>query len=1482
MPTYPSVRPIVILLVDSGQILCHKIIDQLSFSGFSVALHQVNSENTLAAGMGKQPDVVLANLAKAEIDGLRILERVRSIYPIVPVIFLGRLADEESALECLDHGAADVLLGSSLKRLGHIVRRAVDERQRIAEQGVSESEERYRSIVENATVGIVVHVDGAIVYGNRAILNLIGADQIDTILGKQVLDFVHPEDRPMIMGLIQRAIMLAQPVEVDPPMVVEERLTRIDGRVITVEAAAILINYYGKPGLLVMMTDITQRKQAEEALRNRERQLDQIIQQMPLPVGITDPNGVTRVTNQAFLEMFHIPSADAVVGKFNFLTDPWMLRSGVVDRAKPAYQGQVVFLPDVTVQTGRLDPKYQAGEQRTMHHEITIFPVFNIDHQLSQVVMIWKDVRERIEAEAAIRASEERFRTLFETMAQGVTYHDTSGRLISANPAALRILGAPIEKLKGHHVSEDPSLLINEDGSRFLAEDSPVLKALRTGKEVRGVVLGVLNPQNGKFRWILTSAVPQFRLGEDTPFQVFTTLEEITTLRETEAALRQSNQMFEAMIQASPVAISVTDREFKLKVWSPAAERMFGWTAAEMVGKESPMFHLTGGEKIKRDIEEEFQGVTRMGIEAQRMRKDGVLIDVSLSTAPVRNREGEITGSMAMMTDITRQKIAERDLRESEARLKLAQQVGGMGSFEWDMTFNQILLSEQLEVIFGQRAGAQDFQSWIGMVHPDDREKVERSFLEAIQDHRAEVSVEYRIVRANGEERWVDSRSVLAFDDDGGPARITGVVLDVTTQKEAVHQLQESEALFRAIFESAAVGIVLVDAKTGYPIRTNAIFQEMLGYSAAELEKKTISDFSHPDDMLVEAQLYQEMLAGKRSQYQIEKRFIGKSGRTFWVRLNVSPVQSTGSRWMGIGIVEDITARKTAEELLRQQMEENYKRKQELEAIVGVSTAVRRAETRPEMVDLLVTKSIAVMEAQAGALALVNGTSLVFQAAVGQIAGWNGKTIPQDQSIFWQVIQEGIPRFTGPDTPTENRYHFLSPMQAISPDISAGIFTPLLSGETTIGLLFLGYVSPNSFSGTQIRLAVAIAELAGNALHRMSIAEALEQMVAERTRDLETIYQVAAASREKADLGVALQSTLLPILNSVASQIGSIIIVDEKTKKTMVLAAHGLPPQIQKYIEEVDDQNSIEHWVIKQKLPLILPDLTADPRAAGMGRSPVPLPFVALPMRVGERIVGILEIARIGGSPFDLEELTLLFFIADHLGLLVENTTLLHRAEQHAILAERSRLARELHDSITQLLYSATLYAEGSYRLADRGDLPQLMAKLADLSQITQQALKEMRLMVYELRSQAFRSDGLVKVIQHRLESVELRGGIQASLNSDPLPPLPERLEEALYRIALEALNNSLKHASAKNVEVVIRNTGAQIVLSVKDDGRGFILTESMHQGGMGMTSMQERADSFNGSLHVRSEPGGGTEVEVILPYTKKTSRARSDKGKNR
>jgi len=209
------------------------------------------------------------------------------------------------------------------------------------------------------------------------------------------------------------------------------------------------------------------------------------------------------------------------------------------------------------------------------------------------------------------------------------------------------------------------------------------------------------------------------------------------------------------------------------------------------------------------------------------------------------------------------------------------------------------------------------------------------------------------------------------------------------------------------------------------------------------------------------------------------------------------------------------------------------------------------------------------------------------------------------------------------------------------------------------------------------------------------------------------------------------------------------------------------------------------------------------------------------------------------------------------------------RAEELAVLQERNRLARELHDSVTQSLHSATLLAEAGQREASSGDNEKAREYLIRLGEISQQALREMRLLVYELRPLALSGVGLVGALQQRLDAVERRSGVEVDFSTEDEIKVPEDIEEELYRIAMEALNNALKHANPTSVTVTLRKVEKRelpcIELAIIDDGVGFDPANEENQEGFGLTSMRERIEKLGGELEILSAPGEGTQVVVCV-----------------
>jgi signal transduction histidine kinase len=214
----------------------------------------------------------------------------------------------------------------------------------------------------------------------------------------------------------------------------------------------------------------------------------------------------------------------------------------------------------------------------------------------------------------------------------------------------------------------------------------------------------------------------------------------------------------------------------------------------------------------------------------------------------------------------------------------------------------------------------------------------------------------------------------------------------------------------------------------------------------------------------------------------------------------------------------------------------------------------------------------------------------------------------------------------------------------------------------------------------------------------------------------------------------------------------------------------------------------------------------------------------------------------------------------------LERAELRKQAEQGVILEERQRVARELHDSVTQSLYSLTLLAAAGQRSAQDGSMERTVRNLEKVSMVAFQTLKEMRLLVYELQPSILTKGGFTEAIQRRLDAVEEHAGMQTKFVVDVQNTLPKMIEIELYGLAQEALNNSIKHSGANAVFVHLYETEDTVILEINDNGNGFNLDNAKQKHGAGINSMMQRVKNLGGNLEINSEPEKGTTIKAKIP----------------
>lgn len=258
---------------------------------------------------------------------------------------------------------------------------------------------------------------------------------------------------------------------------------------------------------------------------------------------------------------------------------------------------------------------------------------------------------------------------------------------------------------------------------------------------------------------------------------------------------------------------------------------------------------------------------------------------------------------------------------------------------------------------------------------------------------------------------------------------------------------------------------------------------------------------------------------------------------------------------------------------------------------------------------------------------------------------------------------------------------------------------------------------------------------------------------------------------------------------------------------------------------------------------------------------------VTVPIKVKGKVIGVLDAQSERVNAFDESDLVVLQSLADQTAVAIENAQLYKQAQQLAVIKERNRLARELHDSVTQALYGITLHAEAAYRQlrADQSELAN--DQLTELKNTAQEALREMRLLIFELRPSVVELQGLVPALRARLEAVEERAGMGVEFNVEGYLDLNDKTQDGLYRIAQEALNNALKHAKANHIVLNIKANLSKVYLEIIDDGVGFDPDNAVEGGGLGLDGMIERAELMGGKLTLNSKTEAGTTIRIEVPH---------------
>lgn len=635
----------------------------------------------------------------------------------------------------------------------------------------------------------------------------------------------------------------------------------------------------------------------------------------------------------------------------------------------------------------------------------------------------------------------------------------------------------------------------------------------------------------------------------------------------------------------------------------------------------------------------------------------------------------------------------------------------------------------------------------------------------------------------------------------------------------------ENLSHYIAIVESSEDAIISIRLDGTITI-WNAGATTLFGYTAEEICGRSILT-------IVPAALYDEvaslMSSVRRGEHvaPFETERVGKDGNVVHISMAISPVRdAAGTIVGGAAIVRDISARI-----------------QDEQALALLSGAVEQTDDSVIITD------------QDGTIQYVNaGFERLTGYSRAEALGQTPRLIKSGQHAvayytdLWRTILSGQPFRTELVNRKKNGELYFEEKTITPIRDKQGKITHFVSTGKDITERILAYQT-----------------LERQVEERTSQVAQLYKQAEQRSQELEALYRADEQLHRHLRLDRVLQALVDVVVDLLHADKARVQVWDEDRRVLAVRAARGYTSDVLALLSTYAPGDEIAERVFLTGKPLAVEDVqSARPSTNLVTEREGIHAILCIPIMIDRRVFGVFGVDYCKPRTFSPADRRLFSALADRAALAIENARLYEQAEQAATLEERQRLARDLHDSVTQSLYSLTLLAEAGKRSASAGDLMQVEHNAERLAETARQSLKDMRLMVYELTSPELRKTGLVGAIQHRLQAVEHRAGIQTRLDVQGRPNVPEPVEQELYHIAIEALNNALKHASATCTTVDVRASGEFLEMEISDDGKGFELPSG--GGGMGLRNMRERTKRLGGEFVVRSSPGQGTTILVRVP----------------
>ena len=757
-----------------------------------------------------------------------------------------------------------------------------------------DEDELLKILGEKSPVGVCIIQDGKFCYLNSNFPLAIGYT-VDELMDKDPVELIVPEDREMVR---ESAVKMLNGELLAP---YQFRVIHKDGSIRWVMAREVSVQYHRRRAVLGNYMEVTERKQMEEVLKESEERYRELANSITDVFFAMDEDLRYTYWNEASEVLTGIRAEDAIGKSLReiFPDTPRIRNAEKVYRNVLKTQHPQTFVANFN------------GNGRHYIFEISAYP------SRGGISVFVKDITEHKQAEEALRQSEERYRTILEEMGDGYFETDLAGNLTFVNDAMIRLLGYSKQEIIGMNFRA-----FTPEGKVKTVFEA-YNRVFKTGEPLINFPTEVIRKDGGHI-FAETSAFPtRSDRGEIIGFRGIR--RDITARKQMEEALRQSEETYRTILQQMEDSYFEVDLGGHLTFVNNSVCRDLGYSREELTGMSYKDFTAEDDiESLFRVFNEVYRtGVPNKGFPWKTIRKDGSHGFAETSISLLKNSKGEISGFRGVGRDITERRQMEEALRESEKRLRLISENSSDVICLHDPDHRYVYVSPACKQVLGYEPEELIGTNPWELVHPDDLEALRKEGQEkALQG--MPVLLSYRIRKKSGEYVWFESVSQSLKDDVGKVLGFVTSSRDITERKKTEEALRQSKEKYRALFDSAVIGTLVVDAETMKVVIGNQAAVKMFGFDSAEEGfGVNLLDFVPQKEREKALELLRRELYEQDSRRAFDLQTVTKDGREIWISATGARI-THGGRLAGLLSFVDVTERKQAEEALRQS-EERYR-----------------------------------------------------------------------------------------------------------------------------------------------------------------------------------------------------------------------------------------------------------------------------------------------------------------------------------------------------------------------------------------------------------------------------------------------------------------------------------------------------------------------------------------------------------------------------